>query len=290
MLAVFGATGHIGHELVSILSANGVPAVAVTRDPSRERPLSGIRWVKADLAVPASLPSILQGVTKVFLLTANAADMASLQRNAIRAAQAAGVEHTVKQSALGASDHSTSPIGKAHYEVEAALLGSGMAWTILRPHVFMQNLLDQVPTITHEGRIYAASGEGKIPFIDTRDIAAVAAAALTQPGHEGKKWVLTGPEALSYYDVARVLSDVVGRSVEYVDESPEEASTRLVRSGAPPWAVESMLALAAYQRAGGPTAVVRDTVARILDRPARSFAAFVRDHAAAFQGREGPGR
>ncbi len=148
----------------------------------------------------------------------------------------------------------------------------------------MQNLLDQAPSIGREGRIYAASGEGKIPFIDTRDVAAVAAVALTQTGHEDKKYVLTGPEALSYHDVARIVSEVVGRPVEYVAQSPEEARDRMALAGAPSWAIESMLALATYQRAGGPTAVVHDTVDRIIGRPPRSFAEFAKDHASIFQG------
>lgn len=104
---------------------------------------------------------------------------------------------------FGASDHSRSPIGRAHHEVESALMSSGTRWTILRPHVFMQNLLGQAPSIVQQARIVSASGDGRIPFIDTRDIAAVAAVALTQSGHDGKKCALTGPEALSYADIAR---------------------------------------------------------------------------------------
>jgi len=179
MILVFGATGHIGGELISILSSEGVPSVAVTRAPSRERPLPGIRWAKADLAEPASVDGLLRDVKTMFLLTGNGADLATLQVTAIRAAAKAGVEYVVKLSALGASDRSKSPIGRAHYEAEQELIASGMRWVILRPHVFMQNLLDQLPAIVREGRIFAASGDGKVPFIDTRDIAAVAAVTLT---------------------------------------------------------------------------------------------------------------
>lgn len=284
MLLIFGATGHIGEELVSILALKGVPAVAVTRAPRRGPDLPGIRWVKADLADPTSLTDVFQGVRAMFLLTGNGANLAALQINALRAAEMAGVEYVVKLSALGASDHSKSPIGRAHYEVERALLASGLAWTILRPHVFMQNLIDQAPTIAREGRVYSASGEGKIPFVDTRDIAAVAAVALTQPGHEGQKYVLTGPEALSYSDVARIFSEVVGRRVEYVALSLEETRDRMVQAGASSWAIESLLALSAYQRAGGPTEAVHDTVEKILGRPPGSFAEFAKDHASIFQG------
>ena len=285
MIVVTGATGHIGTELVRLLSAKNVSVRAVTRDPDRARPLRGVDWVQGDLADADSLPGLFRGASQMFLLTSNSEDMRVLQVNAIQAARTAGVAHVVKGSALGASDHSKSPIGKAHYEVEKVLEESSIPWTILRPHVFMQNFLDLAPTIAREGRIRSASGEGKIPFIDARDIAAVAAVALTAPGHEGKKYVLTGPEALGYGDVARIIGKVVGRPVEYTAESLEEARERLVRAGAPLWAIESTLALAAYQRAGGPTAEITKTVEETLGRPPRTLAQFVQGYASMFRGR-----
>lgn len=284
MLLVFGATGRIGGELISILSSERVPSVAATRAPEQARPLPGIRWAKADLAKPASMEGLLGGVKTMFLLTGNGPDLAALQVAAIRAAAKSGVEYVVKLSALGASDHSKSPIGRAHYEAEQELIASGMRWVILRPHVFMQNLLDQAPTIVREGRIFAASGDGKVPFVDTRDIAAVAAVTLTHSGHDGKKYVLTGPSALSYFDVARILSEAVGRPVTYVPLSLEEARERMDRAGEAPWAIEGQLALAAYQRAGGPTAVVHDTVRQLLGRPPRSLVEFAKDHVKEFRG------
>ena len=192
----------------------------------------------------------------------------------------------MKLSAFGASDHSRSPIGRAHHEAEVALMSSGMRWTILRPHVFMQNLLGQAPSIVQQGRIVSASGDGRIPFIDTRDdIAAVAAGALTQSGHDGKKYALTGPEALSYSDIARILSDVLGRPIAYLDLSLDDARERMARAGASSSAIDGSLALAAYQRAGGKTAIVHDTVREVLGRPPRLFAAFVADHVQFFNAR-----
>ena len=285
MIVATGATGHIGSELVRLLSAKNVAVRALTRDPRRAQPMPGVEWVRGDLADVESLPGLFRGASRMFLLTSNSEDMRDLQVNAIKAARAAGVAHMVKASALGASGHSKSPIGRAHYEVERALQESSIAWTILRPHVFMQNFLEIALTIAREGRIRAASGDGKIPFIDARDIAAVAAVALTMPGHEGKKYVLTGPEALSYGDVARIIGKAIGRPVEYAAESLEEARERLVRARAPPWIIESTLGLAAYQRAGGPTAAVSKTVEEILGREPRTLAQFVQDYASIFRGR-----
>ena len=282
MILIFGATGQIGGELISLLAGDGVPARAVTRDRSQVPALRGLEWVTADLADPASLDGVFLGMKTMFLLTGNRSDMAALQIAAIRAAADAGVESVVKLSALGASDHSRSPIGRAHHEAEAALMSSGMRWTILRPHVFMQNLLGQAPSIAQQGRIVSASGDGRIPFIDTRDIAAVAAVALTQSGHDGKKYALTGPEALSYSDIARILSDVLRRPIAYHDLSLDDARERMARAGASPSAIDGSLALAAYQRTGGKTAIVHDTVRQVPGRPPRSFAEFVADHAQFF--------
>jgi uncharacterized protein YbjT (DUF2867 family) len=284
MIVVTGATGHVGSELVRLLSRKGVSVRAVTRDPHRAQSLPGVEWVQGDLRDARSLAFLFQGADRMFLLTSNSEDMRALRVGAIQAARVEGVAHVVKGSALGASDHSKSPIGKAHYEVERALQESGMAWTVLRPHVFMQNFLDMSATIAREGKIRAASGDGKIPFIDARDIAAVAEVTLTSAGHEGKKYVLTGPEALSYGEVAGIIGGAIGRPVAYVAESPEEARERLLRAGAPTWTIESMIALAAYQRAGGSTAMVSGAVTELLGRPARSFSQFVRDYASAFRG------
>jgi len=269
VILVFGATGTVGNELISILSGDDVPAIAVTRGPAPPRPRRGVRWVQADLAAPASVEGLFSGVRSMFLLTGNHPDMARLQIAAIDAAARAHVEYVVKLSALGASDHSRLPIGRAHYEAESALMASGMRWTMLRPHVFMQNLLGQARAIAHEGRIVGGSGDGRIPFIDTRDIAAVAAVALTRPGHDGQKYILTGPEALSYSDIARILSGVIGRPVEYHDFYNEARDRNT---------------LAAHQRAGGKTAMVHDTVRRILGREPRSSAEFAKDHARIFRG------
>jgi len=268
VILVFGATGTIGEELISILSGDGVSAIAVTRGPVPARSRPRIRWVQADLSAPASLDQLFSDVGSMFLLTGNHPDMARVQVTAIDAAARAGVGHVVKLSALGASDHSKLPIGRAHYEAEAALIASGMRWTILRPHVFMQNLLAQAPGIVHAGRIEGASGDGRIPFIDTRDIAACAAVALTRAGHDGEKYILTGPQALSYYDLARILTEVIGRPVEYHDQFAEGRDRNT---------------LAAHQRAGGKTAIVHDSVRRILGRDPRSFAEFARDYADIFR-------
>ena len=132
--------------------------------------------------------------------------------------------------------------------------------------------------------IYSASGDGKIPYIDANDVAAVAFVTLTQPGHLGKKHVLTGSEAISYRQAAEIIGAVIGKKLRFVDESPEQARARRVREGVPPAVIESILAIGAYQRAGGKTLTITNTVADLTGRPPRTVAEFVQESASVFRG------
>lgn len=190
------------------------------------------------------------------------------------------VERVVKLSALGATDHSKSIIGLWHYNVERVLRESRLDWTILRPHHFMQNLLDPVTFDREAGVVYSASGDGAIPFIDTRDIAAVAATVLTEDGHAGRDVHADGPRSgVSYRDARETLARILDRrTLEYRAESLDEAWRRRRGAGQPVWLAAAQLAIAEYQRAGGPTAQTTDTVEAIIGRAPRTVEQFVRDH------------
>ncbi|HEX6939584.1 MAG TPA: SDR family oxidoreductase [Longimicrobiales bacterium] len=285
LITVTGSTGTIGSTLVPILSDAGASVRAVLRDIRRARPIPGVVWAQADLADDRLREPALAGTTRLFLLTGNEEGFGELQIAVIRAAEAFGVRHVVKLSALGASDHSKSAIGREHWVVEQALRGTSMAWTILRPHAFMQNWLgDVAASVRAEGVIRAPIGDGRVPFIDTRDIAEVAARILLDPApHAGRKYTLTGGEAVGYDDVAAAISDAIGRPVVYRPISMDEARSRMEARGVPGFLVDAQLAIAAYQKAGGPTAQVSGDVERILGRPPRTIRDFARDYADAFR-------
>ncbi|MGK7312971.1 MAG: SDR family oxidoreductase [Candidatus Longimicrobiales bacterium M2_2A_002] len=278
MIAVTGATGTVGSELVRVLSERGEAVRALTRRPEEQPSVEGVEWVEADLADRGGPAGVLEGCDRLFLLTGNTEGMVRLQSNAIRAAVSAGVERVVKLSALGATDHSKSVIGLWHYNVERKLRDSGLGWTLLRPHHFMQNLLDPLTFDREEGAIYSASGDGAIPFIDARDIAAVAAAALVEDGHEGETYTLTGPEAVSYREATKIVSGVLGRALEYRSQTPDEAWRRRRAAGQPVWLAAAQLAIAGYQREEGATARTTDTVAEVTGRPPRTVRQFAEDH------------
>jgi uncharacterized protein YbjT (DUF2867 family) len=285
VITVTGSTGTIGTELVRLLSAAGAPTRAVHRSARNTQALSGVVWMKADLRHDAVLEPVLAGTTRLFLLSGNDAGFGKLQIATLRAAQRLGVEHVVKLSALGASNHSNSTIAREHWEVEQALQESTMTWTILRPHSFMQNWFGEVAeSVRADGAIYSPIADGRVPYIDTRDIAAVGAEALLNPGaHAGHRYFLTGGEAVEFSDVAAALSEATGRSVTYRPISMEEARSRMQARGAPPQLIDASLALYAYQKAGGPTAKVSDSVERILGRPPRTIRDFARDFADHFR-------
>jgi uncharacterized protein YbjT (DUF2867 family) len=281
-IVVTGATGRIGRTLVRVLSARGVPVRALSRSRAPGAALPGVSWMSADLLSPETLPPVLDGGHALFLLTPAGERMVEAQHHAIEEARRAGIPHVVKLSALGASDHSRSPVGRWHFEIEQELKASGLGWTILRPHYFMDNLLDQARTVRSEGRILSPVGPGRVPFIDSRDIAESAAVALTEPGHDAHKYTLTGGTALDYSEVAVQMSEVLGRPIAYVEESMEEASRRLRANHSPAWEIESALALWSYQRAGGPTAAISPDVPRLLGHEARSLREFLELHAPVF--------
>jgi uncharacterized protein YbjT (DUF2867 family) len=283
-ITVTGSTGTIGAELVRLLSTTGTETRALYRDIRKTWQASNVAWVRADLSDPRDLRVAIDGTDRLFLLTGNEPGFAETQIAVVQAAQAAGVRHVVKLSALGASNHSNSTIARDHWAVEQALQATPMHWTLLRPHAFMQNwLADQAASVRAESVIYSPVGDGRVPFIDARDIAAVAVEVLLNPeAHHGKKYFLTGREAVSYQDVADALSAALGRAVRYQPITMDEARRRYEARGLDPALIAAMLAIAAYQQAGGPTSTVSPTVARLLGRQPRTIHDFARDYASHF--------
>lgn len=287
LITVTGSTGTIGRELVRLLAAAGADTRAVYRDADKGQSLPPVARVQADLRDPRQLAAALAGTARLFLLTGNDPDFWRVQTAVVEAAERLGVRHLVKLSALGASDHSRSAIGREHWAVEQAIQRTRIPWTMLRPHAFMQNWLgDVAASVRTEGVIYAPIGDGRVPFIDTRDIAAVAAEVLLHPeAHVGKKYVLTGGAAVGYADLAAALSEVLGRTVTYRPITIEDARARLAARGVAAALIDATLAIASYQKQGGATAVVSPNVEQLLGRPPRTILEFVRDYADRFRGR-----
>lgn len=236
-----------------------------------------------DLRRPETLDPAFAGVTKVFIVTPGSADQVTIQCNAIQAAARAGVQQIVKISDLGAGPDSPLAHARWNWEIEQALIASGLSYTILRPMFFMQNFLIVIaPSVTAEDAFFAPTGDGRVPFVDLRDIAEVAVAALTEDGHANRIYDITGPEDLSFADVARILSETVSRHIRFEDVAPEAAFEALVRMGLPEWFARDLIALFAIVK-DGHAAGVSSTVAEVTRHPARSLQQFLRENREAFQ-------
>ena len=289
MIFVTGATGTIGQALLHRLSARGVAARALTRSAARAEALAvlpGIEVVAGDMARPETLGAALRGVDRAMLISSSDPAMLDVQSSFIDAARRAGVGHVVKLSGIMPDLDSPFRFARMHGEIERRLEASGMAFTHLRAGEFMTAYFRQVPSIVAKGALFLPMADAKIASIDVGDIAEVAAVALTNPGHEGKIYPLTGPEALTMNEVAAKLSAATGKAIRYVDVAPDDAKRAQLAAGMPAYLADALAELFAERRKGKESEV-SPPVPELIGRAATSFDEFARRHAAIFSG-EGP--
>ena len=284
-ILVTGATGSVGARLVNELRTKGQNVRALVHHPYHAAKLdgSGAQLVLADFADPTSVRAALDGVDAVFLACGNVPDQVAYECAVIDEAKGAGVQRIVKLSARGAAVGSRVAYWDWHGLIERRLQASGMAATVLRPSFLMTNLLAAAKPVQQQGMVFAPAAGARISMVDPRDVAAVAAVALTTTGHQGRTYVLTGPVAITYQQVAQDLSAATGRSIDFVDIPPEVATVALIEAGLPQFAAEQVVTVFGELRAGVQWETT-DTVRVLTGHPARPFAVFARDHADAFRG------
>lgn len=284
MIFITGASGNLGRELVRRLSQAGTPFRAGLRSPGKAAELAlpaNSGAVEFDYTRPQTMRAALQGIERLFLLSPSGPESADWEIEAVEAAAGAGVRHIVKLSAFGAHTDEFM-LGRLHRQVEKHLLASGLAYTFLRPNTFMQNLVFlSSSSIRSEGRIYMPCGDTDISHVDARDIAAVAERVLRDDAHLKRIYDLTGPESLTYTEVARRVSTVAGKNISYVDIPPEKFHARLAASGMPEWMVEAMVDLLAFQ-AEGRASAVSPAYEHVMGKAPTPFNKWVRDASGAF--------
>jgi uncharacterized protein YbjT (DUF2867 family) len=283
MILVTGATGTVGSEIVKRLSAESRPVRAVTRDLRKVNlnQLPHVEFVRGDFEDSESLRRACMGVERAFLLS-NSTERAERQQTGfVEVAQKSGVRHIVKLSQLHADVNSPGRFLRYHAAVEAAIQAAGLTFTFLRPNLYMQGLLNFRQSIKEKSAFFAAAGKARISAVDVRDLADVAVAALTSPQHENKTSSLTGREALTFGEMAQQLSAAIGRTIAFVDVTPEAMRDALAGLGMPAWQADGLLEeFAMYRR--NEAAEVEPGVAEALNRNPRSFAEFARDYASLF--------
>jgi (4-alkanoyl-5-oxo-2,5-dihydrofuran-3-yl)methyl phosphate reductase len=280
MILVTGATGNIGKELVPILYETGQSIRVLVRDEMKVAHLDpSIERVVADLNDPKTLLPAMNGVERIFLVTYEMQQ----DSNVIETAKRAGVRQIVKLSTLEATAHKIE-VGKWHYEREELIRASGLDWTFLRPGMFMSNTVEWwAESIKGQGSVFFPGGKkGRVAPIDPRDIASVAACALTLSGHNGKVYELTGPELFTTGEMVQVISNVLGKPIQYRDIPPIAAKLFMLKTGMDKTLVNALMEmLGSLRRDEG--AIVTDTVEQVTGQQPGTFEAWCRQHMEAFQ-------
>jgi uncharacterized protein YbjT (DUF2867 family) len=296
-ILVTGATGTVGSEVVKqLLSAKGergkqdmvVKAAARSANNSTFKDL-GVQVVQLDYNKPDTLSAALIGIDKLFLLTPFQSNMVELTSNLVNEAKKAGVKYIAKQSVLGADVEPGIIPTRLHRQAEKIIEESGIPFTFLRPNFFMQNFVTFYSNfIKTQGAFYVPAGDAKASFVDVRDIAAVAVQALSGSStngtgnHTQNAYDITGGEALSYGQAAEILSKEIGKKVNYVNISDQDASKGMKDMGVDEWTINSMVELFGITRAGY-LSEISPAVEQVTSNKPITFSQFARDYAGAFK-------
>jgi uncharacterized protein YbjT (DUF2867 family) len=283
MILITGASGNVGKEVLKqaaqAAARTGKKIRAGFQSTAKAVAPAGVEVVTIDYNQPVTLRAALRGADRVFLVGPPTGELPALERKAVDVIRELRV-HVVKLSAMGGRD-ATFP--RQHAESEEYIQSTGLPYTFLRPNGFMQNIViyNAMP-INTENAFYGTEGDGRVSQIDIRDVAAVAVKVLTEDGHLGKAYTLTGPEAITNREVAQMLSKVLGREIRFVNLSPEQLRPALLSAGLSEWNADALLDLQRLYREGKAATVTRD-VEQLLGRKPTRFADFLPDYRDAFQ-------
>jgi uncharacterized protein YbjT (DUF2867 family) len=283
-----GATGNVGSQVVQQLRAQGVSVRAFVRDAGKAAGMFGdetersVELALGDFSDAASVQRAVEGVEAVFLACSNDPRQVEFETGVIEAARKAGVRRIVKLSALGAEVGSSVAFWDWHGRIEEHLWVSGLPAIVLRPTFNMTNLLGSAEMIRQAGSLFAPAGGARVAMIDPKDVAAVAAAALSEDRHDGKTYTLTGPEAITFERVAEELSAVASRRIQFVAVPDEAAREGMVEQGMPEFVAGQIVAVFGTLRRGDQDRTT-SAVCALTGREPRGFAEFARDHAITFR-------
>lgn len=285
MILVTGASSAIGKETARLLTEADIPVRCMSRNLDAAHavaPAGSAAWVTGDFGRPVSLLTALRGVDACLLLCAAGERQVELETNFIEEARHAGIKHLVKVSALGAAHDALFAAGRSHAEIEDRVERAGISFTHVRPHFFMQNFLRFADMIRGDSKFVAAMGDARISLVDAQDVGAVCAALLRDGVHRERRIAVTGPQALSFGEIATVMSELLGRRINYVNAPEQSIRENMTRLGRPAWVVDNVLGLQAAYRTGRWEETTQ-SVDAITGRKANTFAAFFQRHIAQFQ-------
>lgn len=282
MILVTGVTGKTGGETARQLLAKGARLRAIVRNEAKAADLqaAGVELVVGDMSDPDTVRRALAGVEKALLVLPNGRNQEAMEKQFTDLAKATGVRHLVKMSSMEAVAHAETPIPRAHWAVEEYIRASGLAWTMVKPNFFMQNLLASAASIKAQRKFSLPMGDGTTGMADIRDIAAVCVEVLTGEGHAGKSYEITGPEVLTFHDVAERFSEVLGEKVEYVPMPMDQFRERMTGI-LEPWHLNAVCELFG-EIAGIGLDHTTDTFRTLMGRDPISLGQFIQDNRALF--------
>jgi uncharacterized protein YbjT (DUF2867 family) len=288
-ILVTGASGNIGSEVVKQLLSDAPEvrikaAVHSSQNVKKVKYDDRVKVIQIDYNEPETLREALRSVDKLFLLTPDTPKAAELASNMVTEAKKAGIRHIVKQSVMGADLEADVGTMRLHRQAEKAIEQSGIPFTFLRPNEFMQNFVNfHSPSIRGNNAFYVPLEDAKVSLVDVRDIAAVAVKSLTdEDRHKNKTYLITGPEALSYHQVAEILSNTTGRKINYVNISDEEARAAMKEIGMSDWLINTVSELSDYFRKGK-ASEISPAVDEVTGKKPISFSQFANDYVDAFR-------
>src|SRR5918995_1813962 len=288
-ILVSGATGTVGSEVVRQLSSSmDVNIKAAARSVEKIKNLEGdkVKTVSIDYNKLESLKEALKNVDKLFLLTPDVPNAHELASNLVNEAKKARVKYIVKQSVMGADGGAEVGTMRLHREAEKIIEESGVPFTFLRPNEFMQNFINfHGHSIKNNNAFYLPLENAKVSVVDVRDIAAVAVKALMENGdnkYKNKKYLITGPETLSYHQMAELLSNATGKKISYVAISEEEAKAGMKEMGMDNWLINTISELSNYFKKGY-ASQVSSAVEEVTGKKPISFSQFANNYVEAFR-------
>lgn len=284
-ILIIGASGRNGRALITLLAARGIRTRAMARNQTAAMQLLGdtnVELMWGDLNNIDSIANALNGIEKIYIVTAIDQNMVTWFKNFLTAANSSSLKYVVKISGGGANINSKSEVLRQHAETDGLLRGSGLDFTILRANSFFQNMLWQARQIQTRKKFSLPLGDARQSLVDIRDVAEVAANLLLEENQKNIEFKLTGNESLSFYDIANQLSNVIGEEIKYLPISSQVAEQRMLTTGMSHWHAHSMAEIQEVYSTGAYADVTND-LELLIGRKPRLFSEFANEFVGQFK-------
>ena len=284
MILFTGLTGAVGTEIIKLLPEYGIHTRGLVRNPDKAEMVrqAGVEVIPGSMEDEDAVIAALQGCDRAFLLMANSRQQLELEKSFVNAAVKASIGHIVKMSANGADSNSQALLKRYHGDSEQYIRESGLRYTLVRPNFFMQNMLHVAGSIVEQDKFFMPMRAGQVGIVDVRDVAHFVLAVLTGSGHDGKTYEVTGPELVSFHDIASQLSEVMGREISYIDQPATEFKQSLLQWVPDDWYVETVSELFELI-AQGSGALLNGEYTRVTGRAPTTLRRFFQDYSAFFR-------